>query len=91
MRRRATLAIALANEPRLLIADEPTAGLDVAVQGEILELLGRVQRRLGVATIIVTRDLGTVAEIAGEICVMRAGRVIERGPTAAVAHSSSST
>jgi peptide/nickel transport system ATP-binding protein len=87
MRRRATLAMALANEPKLLIADEPTAGLELTVQAQILELLDEVQRRLGMATIIITRDLGVVADRADEICVMSAGRIVER----VVSQSSSST
>jgi peptide/nickel transport system ATP-binding protein len=86
MLRRTTLAVALANEPTLLIADEPTAGLDVTARAQILQLLDQVQQRLDMATIIVTRDLGLVAEIADEVRVLSAGRVVER-PT----QSSSST
>jgi peptide/nickel transport system ATP-binding protein len=87
MRRRATIAMALANEPELLIADEPTSGLDLTVQAEILELLRRVQQRLGMALVLVCRDLAVAAEIAQEICVMYAGRIVERAPTELILES----
>jgi peptide/nickel transport system ATP-binding protein len=79
MRQRAMIAMALANEPRLLIADEPTTALDVTVQAQILELLRRLQRELGMAIMLVTHDLGVVAEMAEEIAVMHAGRIVEHG------------
>lgn len=81
MRRRASIAIALANEPELLIADEPTGGLDLTVQAEILELLGRIQKRLGMAIVLFSRDLAVAAELAEEICVMCTGRIVEHAPT----------
>jgi peptide/nickel transport system ATP-binding protein len=79
MRQRAMIAMALSNEPKLLFADEPTTALDVTVQAQILALLNDLQKRLGMAIVIITHDLGVVAEIADDIAVMYAGRIVERG------------
>ncbi len=79
MRQRAMIAMALVNDPQLLIADEPTTALDVTVQAQILDLLQDLQRDFGSAIIIITHDLGVVAEMADDVMVMYAGRAVERG------------
>ncbi len=78
MRQRAMIAMALACEPRLLIADEPTTALDVTIQAQILELMRALQAETGAAIILITHDLGVVAEVADEVVVMYAGRIVER-------------
>jgi oligopeptide transport system ATP-binding protein len=84
MRQRVTIAMALALEPELLIADEPTTALDVTVQAQIMELLARLQEENGMALILITHDLGVVAEAADRVAVMYAGRMVESGPIAEV-------
>ena len=79
MRQRVVIAIALANKPALLIADEPTTALDVTIQAQILELLKELQKEMGMSTILITHDLGVIAETCDEVVVMYAGRIAERG------------
>jgi peptide/nickel transport system ATP-binding protein len=81
MRQRAMIAMALANDPKLLIADEPTTALDVTVQAQILELIRRLQRELDTAVVMITHDLGVIAETVDDVAVMYAGRIVERAPT----------
>ena len=80
MRQRAMIAMGLINDPSLLIADEPTTALDVTVQAQILDLLQDLQREFNSAVIIITHDLGVIAEMADDVLVMYAGRAVEYGP-----------
>ena len=79
MRQRVMIAMALACEPDILIADEPTTALDVTIQAQILELMKDLQKKMGMAIIMITHDLGVIADMCDEIIVMYAGRVCERG------------
>ncbi len=83
-RQRVMIAMALANDPRLLIADEPTTALDVTIQAQILELIRDLQRDTGMGTIMITHDLGVVADVADTVAVMYGGQLVERGPVAEV-------
>jgi oligopeptide/dipeptide ABC transporter ATP-binding protein len=84
MRQRIMIAMALANEPQLLIADEPTTALDVTIQAQIISLVRRLQEESGMAMILITHDLGVVAEVADEVVVMYAGRIVEAGTVDAI-------
>ena len=80
LRQRALIALALACEPKLLIADEPTTALDVTIQAQILELLRELQARMGLGLLLITHDLGVVAEMGNRVAVMYAGRIVEHAP-----------
>ncbi len=81
-RQRVMIAMALANDPALLIADEPTTALDVTIQAQILTLLKDLQKRLGMALLLITHDLGIVRKVADKVCVMQHGEIVEQAPTA---------
>ena len=83
-RQRVMIAMALANEPDLLIADEPTTALDVTIQAQLLELLTSLQRRLGMAILFITHDMGIVRRLADRLCIMQRGKIVEAGATADV-------
>ncbi|MEN3943041.1 ABC transporter ATP-binding protein [Prosthecobacter sp. SYSU 5D2] len=78
MRQRIMIAMALINKPKLLIADEPTTALDVTVQAQILELIADLQKEMGMSVVLITHDLGVIAEVCDEVAVMYAGRIVER-------------
>ncbi|HYI04552.1 MAG TPA: ABC transporter ATP-binding protein, partial [Reyranella sp.] len=87
MRQRVMIAVALACNPKLIIADEPTTALDVTIQAQILELMKSLTRKLGVAQIIITHNLGVVARYASRVNVMYAGRIVEAGSAEAIYHN----
>ena len=84
MRQRAMIAIALASNPKLLLADEPTTALDVTIQDQILKLILRLRSELNMSVILVTHDLGVIAQTCDRLAVMYAGRMVETGPVAAL-------
>src|SRR6188472_2532627 len=86
MRQRVVIALALCAGPRLIVADEPTTALDVSIQAQIIELLKRLCREHGTAVMLITHDMGVIAETAHRVAVMYAGRIVEIGPVAAVIH-----
>jgi len=87
LRQRVMIALALAGEPRILIADEPTTALDVTTQAQILELIRRLQRERGLAVILITHDMGVIAEMTDDVVVMYLGHEVEKGPVDAIFHA----
>jgi peptide/nickel transport system ATP-binding protein len=86
MRQRVVIALALAAQPRLIVADEPTTALDVSIQAQVIALLGRLSRDHGTAVMLVTHDMGVIAEACDRVAVMYAGRIVEIGPVQEVIH-----
>ena len=86
MRQRVVIALALAANPRLIVADEPTTALDVSIQAQIIQLLKRLARDHHTAVMLITHDMGVIAETADRVAVMYAGRIVEIGPVEAVIH-----
>jgi peptide/nickel transport system ATP-binding protein len=89
MRQRVVIALALAAEPQLIVADEPTTALDVSIQAQIIALLKRLTRQHGAAVMLVTHDMGVIAEACDRVVVMYAGRIVEVGPVQQVIHQPS--
>ena len=87
MRQRVMIAMALAGEPRLIIADEPTTALDVTIQAQILDLFNDLKRRINGSIMLITHDLGVIAEMADYVVVMYAGRIIEQGTVSEIFHN----
>jgi peptide/nickel transport system ATP-binding protein len=87
MRQRVMIAMALSCNPDVLIADEPTTALDVTIQAQILELLGDLQKRLNMAVLLITHDLGVIAEVADHVAIMYAGQIVESGPVDTIFHN----
>ena len=87
MRQRVVIALALCAEPRLVIADEPTTALDVSIQAQIIQLLKKLTRQHGTAVLLITHDMGVIAETADRVAVMYAGRIVEIGPVREVVHA----
>jgi peptide/nickel transport system ATP-binding protein len=87
MRQRVVIALALAGEPRLIVADEPTTALDVSIQAQIISLLKRLCKEHGAAVMLVTHDMGVIAETCDRVAVMYAGRIVEIGPVGSVIHA----
>ena len=87
MRQRVMIAMALACEPRLIIADEPTTALDVTIQAQILELFNNIKTKLNGSILLITHDLGVIAEMADYVVVMYAGRIIEQGTAEEIYHN----
>jgi peptide/nickel transport system ATP-binding protein len=87
LRQRVMIAMALACDPRILIADEPTTALDVTTQAQVLDLLRALQRERGLSVILITHDMGVIAEMADDVAVMYLGRIVERGPVEQIFHN----